>query len=76
MAGTYPAVASPHRNLPTNMLARFFDVAIRIHPTRSGNDMIRMDFLRPYFKVKIADKKPPNMAPSPKIEALKNSIIT
>jgi hypothetical protein len=76
MAGAYPAVASPQMNLPTNIVPIFLDVAIRIQPMRSGSVINKIDFLRPNLEDRKADRKPPRMAPRPKMEARKHFYVS
>ena len=67
--GEYPADANPCKNLPVNIIAKFWDEAIKTHPRMSGMVNSSRDFLLPNFEPNIAAANPPKMAPSPNIPA-------
>ena len=73
MAGEYPAAEKPDRNLPMRIINRFWEEAIKTQPIRSGRAMTMMAFLRPNLEPRYAVEKPPKMAPSPKMDAVKKS---
>ena len=75
MDGEQPADANPCKNLPTSIIGRFWDAAIKSHPRISGIVKNNKDFLLPNFAPRTAAAKPPNIAPSPKIPAERMKIL-
>ena len=64
------AALNPAKNLPKSMIGIFWADSINIHATISGTANINIVFLWPNFVPKYLAAKPPNIAPSPKIEAI------
>ena len=52
MDGEYPAAQNPDKNLPINIIGRFWDDAIRIQPIKSGMAIITNACLLPNFDPK------------------------
>ena len=74
MDGEYPAEANPCKNLPTKIIGRFWEDAIRIHPRISGMVKKNKDFLLPNFDPNRAAANPPKIAPNPNIPAERNNL--